>query len=85
MHTLQVQQFSDLSNATSECTFHSRVKDSITHNVTQLSFYLQTLREAYYVKVNFVSLVLYIVFCVGGSKQKECFIYHEVASVLYGK
>ena len=26
-----------------------------------------------------------IVFCVGGSKQKECFIYHEVASVLYEK
>ena len=26
-----------------------------------------------------------IVFCVGGSKQKECFIYHKVASVLYEK
>ena len=28
---------------------------------------------------------IYIVLCVGGSKQKECFIYHKVASVLYEK
>ena len=28
---------------------------------------------------------LYIVLCVGGSKQKECYIYHKAASVLYEK
>ena len=28
---------------------------------------------------------IHIILCVGGSKQKECFIYHEVASVLYEK
>ena len=32
-----------------------------------------------------MALSFYIVFCVGGSKQKECFIYHKVASVLYEK
>ena len=31
------------------------------------------------------TLCNYIVLCVGRSKQKECFIYHKVASVLYEK
>ena len=31
------------------------------------------------------TLPTYIVLCVGGSKQKECFIYHEVTIVLYEK
>ena len=32
-----------------------------------------------------INLVMHTVLCVGGSKQKECFIYHKVASVLYEK
>ena len=31
------------------------------------------------------TIILYNVFCIGGSKQKECFIYHKVPSVLYEK
>ena len=49
------------------------------HIATHTNFILQ-------VKILYCStLFLNIVLCVGGSKQKECSIYQEVASLLYEK